>query len=70
MDKMTIIGTDGKPKYILTEDNTVIDMRLYQHCSCSASSIRFTNPIKPYKIKGDEKTCPICNKPKPEENHG
>lgn len=67
-DKMTIIGTDGKAKYILTSDNTLVDIRLYDYCVCLASQSR--DLIKPYKVKGGEKICPTCNKPKPEEDHG
>jgi hypothetical protein len=68
-DKMTIVDKNGKAKYVLTDTDTIVDMRLYEHCLCDRISIK--DPIKPYQIKGGEKICPICNLAIPlEENNG
>jgi hypothetical protein len=33
MDKVTLVGQDGKPKYELNPDNSVTDLR--DHCTCN-----------------------------------
>lgn len=52
MDKMTIVGQDGKPKYTLTEDNAVKDLRDY--CQC-------TEEGRPEQRDGIKRICLICN---------
>lgn len=49
MDKVIIIGTDGKPKYELTDDK-IIDLQEY--CEC----------INPKRSKTNTKRCLICGK--------
>jgi hypothetical protein len=51
MDKMTIVGTDGKPKYEITPDNTIIDLRDY--CTC-------TDPNRPEQRDGERHICLVC----------
>lgn len=51
-DKMTIVGTDGKPKYELTSSN-VTDLR--NHCACGGST--------PYQVNGAQRVCLVCGLP-------
>lgn len=54
MDRMTIVGTDGKPKYELTRDNNIIDLRVF--CQC-------TEEGRPEQRDGEQRVCLICNLP-------
>lgn len=52
MDKMTIMGEDGKAKYELGPDNTVKDVKDY--CKCTDSG-------RPEQRDGNVRICLICN---------
>lgn len=50
-DRMTIVGPDSKPKYILSEDNTVTD--LSEFCQC-------TDDNRPEEVDGEQRICLVC----------
>lgn len=50
---MTIVGTDGKPRYEIDVDNKITDMRTY--CNCETH-----NPIQ---LDEEGKVCLTCNLP-------
>jgi hypothetical protein len=54
MDKMRIIGSDGKAKYELSEDNKVVDLRGI--CTCEGAG-------RPEQRNGDTRICLICELP-------
>lgn len=58
MDKITIVGTDGKPKYELGPDNSVTDLR--DHCTCHQQEF---DCAVPYQVNGEQKVCLICGLP-------
>lgn len=53
-DRMTIVGTDGRPKYEVNPDNTVIDLR--DHCQCVEEG-------RPTQQDGEQLVCLVCNLP-------
>lgn len=54
VDKMTIVGQDGKGRYELTPDNNVIDLR--DHCQCAEEG-------RPEQRDGEQRVCLVCNLP-------
>lgn len=51
MDKMTIVGQDGKGKYELGPDNSITDLR--DHCDCVGEG-------RPEQRDGEQRVCLIC----------
>lgn len=51
MDKMTIVGADGKPRFEMAPDNTITDLR--DICNC-------TEPNRPEQRDGEKRVCLIC----------
>lgn len=51
MDRMTIVGQDGKAKYELAPDNTITDVR--EICTC-------TEEGRPEQRDGERRVCLIC----------
>lgn len=49
-DKMTIISQDGKAKYELAPDNTIIDLR--DTCTCPEG--------QPEQRDGERRVCLVC----------
>lgn len=54
MDKMTILGSDGRAKYVVAENNTVVDLR--DHCTCVGEG-------RPEQRDGEQRVCLICGLP-------
>lgn len=52
-DKMTIVGTDGKAKFVLDENNHITDLRTY--CSCVDT--------QDLKIIAEQPVCLYCELP-------
>lgn len=51
MDKMTIVGNDGKAKYELNDSNQITDLR--DVCTCSDKG-------RPEQRDGERRVCLIC----------
>lgn len=54
MDKMTIVGQNGKPKFVLTDTNKIVTVN--DHCIC-------TDEKRPIQWNGEVELCLICELP-------
>jgi len=54
MDKMTIVGQDGKAKFVLDEENKITDLR--DHCECAEEG-------RPEQRDGEQRKCLVCGMP-------
>lgn len=54
-DRMTIVGSDGKDRYVIDETNNVTDLR-YCHCPADLKAPTMVTP-------GEPNTCLVCGLP-------
>lgn len=53
MDKATIVGSDGKAKYVLGDDNSITDLK--DQCTCT---LKFDGV--PYEVDNEQRVCLVC----------